>query len=165
MIEVRAAGPEDGDALGEIHAVAWEASHARFFRPEFAARAVESRRTKWHERIAEGAGVILLAVRDGRPLALSFMRPSPTRPGLAEIFAFYCHPDGWGGGIAATLMDGTLRRLRDDGFTRVHLWTLRDTSQSRRFYAKCGFTESGAARSFDYGDGTTVAQVEYERPC
>lgn len=165
MIEIRPARAEDGDVLGEIHAEAWDASHAPFFEPEFAARAVESRRTKWHGRIADEAGVILLAVHDGRPLALSFMRPSPTRPGLAEIFSFYCHPDGWGGGIARALMTGTLRRLRDDGFTQAHLWTLRDTPQSRRFYTKCGFTESGAVRPFDYGDGNPVTQVEYERSC
>ncbi|MFI0482608.1 GNAT family N-acetyltransferase [Actinomadura sp. 9N215] len=165
MIEVRSARPEDGDVLGEIHAAAWEASHAPFFPPEFAAQAVQSRRTKWHERIAAGVGVILLAVQDGRPLALSFVRPSPTRPGLAEIFAFYCHPDGWGGGIAATLMTATLRRLREEGFVWVHLWTLRDTPQSRRFYTKCGFTESGVTRPFDYGDGTPITQVEYERLC
>ncbi|WP_412520581.1 GNAT family N-acetyltransferase [Actinomadura madurae] len=165
MIEIRHARPEDGDALGEIHAVSWEASHAPFFQPEFAARAVESRRTRWHDRIAEGAGTILLAELDGRPLALSFSRPSPTQPGLPEIFGFYCHPDGWGKGVAAALMTGTLRRLHDDGFTHVHLWTLRDTAQSRRFYTKCGFTESGATRGFDYGDGIPIQQVEYERSC
>ncbi|MFI0366434.1 GNAT family N-acetyltransferase [Actinomadura sp. 1N219] len=165
MIEVRPARPEDGDALGEIHAASWEASHAPFFQTEFAAQAAESRRTRWHERIAEGTGTILLAELDGRPLALSFTRPSPTRPGLAELFAFYCHPDGWGSGTAATLMTETLHRLRDDGFARVHLWTLRDTPQSRRFYTKCGFVESGATRPFDYGDGNPVDQVEYERTC
>jgi RimJ/RimL family protein N-acetyltransferase len=165
VIEVRDARPEDGDALGEIHAAAWEVSHAPFFQPEFAAQAVQSRRTRWHQRIAEGTGTILVAVVDGRPLALCLLRPSPARPGLAEIFSFYCHPDGWGGGVAAALMTGTLRRLRDDGFPRVHLWTLRDTPQSRRFYTKSGFTESGATRSFDYGDGNPVAQVAYERDC
>jgi hypothetical protein len=62
-------------------------------------------------------------------------------------------------------MTGTLLRLRDDGFARVHLWTLRDTPQSRRFHTKCGFAESGATRAFDYGDGNPVDQVEYERAC
>ncbi|MEV6399103.1 GNAT family N-acetyltransferase [Streptomyces sp. NPDC051907] len=163
MIEIRRAGPDDGDALGEIHAAAWEAAYAPFFKPEFAARAVQSRRTRWHQRIAEGTATNLLAVVDGRPLALSAYAPSPTRPGLAEIYSFYAHPDGWGSGVAAALMTETLLRLRDDGFTRVHLWTLRDTPQSRRFYAKCGFTETGATRTHDFGDGNPLGQVEYER--
>lgn len=62
-------------------------------------------------------------------------------------------------------MDATLARLREDGFARVHLWTLRGTPQSRRFYAKCGFTETGTSRAHDFGDGNPLDQVEYERAC
>ncbi|MEV7967382.1 GNAT family N-acetyltransferase, partial [Sphaerisporangium sp. NPDC088356] len=83
-------------------------------------------------------------------------------PGAAQIFSFFGHPDGWGSGIGSTLMTATLGRLRQNGFREVHLWTLRDTPQSRRFYAKNGFTESGAVRGFDFGDGNPIAQVEYE---
>jgi RimJ/RimL family protein N-acetyltransferase len=165
MIEVRLATADDGDVLGEIHAAAWEAAYAPFFGPKFAAGAIQDRRTRWHERVEEGAGTILLAVLDGRPLALSFFRPSSTRPGMAEIYSFYGHPDGWGSGGAAALMTETLRRLGEDGFARVHLWTLRDTPRSRRFYTKCGFTETGAARALDFGDGNPLDQVEYERAC
>ncbi|GAA3068303.1 hypothetical protein GCM10020254_10060 [Streptomyces goshikiensis] len=99
----------------------------------------------------------------GPPPALSVFLPSPTRPGLAEIATFYGHPDGWGTGVAAALMTETLRRLGDEGCAGAHLWTLRDTPRSRRFYAKCGFTETGATRTFDFGEGNLLAQVEYER--
>ncbi|MCU1685738.1 MAG: hypothetical protein JWQ81_6477 [Amycolatopsis sp.] len=109
--------------------------------------------------------MILLAALDGRPLALSNSLPSAARPGFAEIYSFYGHPDGWGSGIAATLMTQTLRHLRDDGYTHAHLWTLRDTPQSRRFYLKSGFTESGAVGTHDFGDGNPLNQVEYERAC
>ncbi|WP_322871522.1 GNAT family N-acetyltransferase [Streptomyces goshikiensis] len=181
MIEIRRAGPADGDALGRIHAAAWEAAYGPFFEPEFAAREVRSRRTRWHARVAApaqpsaevsaqaqaqtpaGRGTILLAEVEGRPLALSVFLPSPARPGLAEIATFYGHPDGWGTGVAAALMTETLRRLSDEGCAGAHLWTLRDTPRSRRFYAKCGFTETGATRTFDFGEGNLLAQVEYER--
>jgi GNAT superfamily N-acetyltransferase len=164
VIEVRRALPADGDALGEIHAASWEASYAPLFDPAFAARGVEDRRGRWHGLIAAGAGPILLAARDGRPLALSYALPSESRPGLAEIYSFYGHPDGWGTGVAAALMTETLSCLREEGFASVHLWTLRDTPQSRRFYEKCGFTETGAAKTRDFG-GTPLPQVEYERAC
>ncbi|MER5727365.1 GNAT family N-acetyltransferase [Streptomyces sp. NPDC002138] len=165
MIEIRGVEPGDGAVLGEIHAAAWEAAYAPFFEPEFAARGVQSRRTRWHARVAEDSGTMLLAEVDGRPLALSVFLPSAARPGHAEICSFYGHPDGWGSGVAGALMADTLRRVRADGFTRVHLWTLRDTPQSRRFYVKSGFTESGASRPFDFGDGNPLQQVEYERAC
>lgn len=163
MIEIRRAGPADGDALGEIHAAAWEAAYAPFFTPEFAADGVRDRRNRWHARIADGPETVLLAVLDGRPAALAFFGPSESRPGLAEIHSFYAHPDGWGSGVSAALMDETLNRLRAAGYTGAHLWTLRDTPRSRRFYAKSGFAEYGAARAHDFGDGNPLEQVEYER--
>ncbi|MGX1756572.1 N-acetyltransferase family protein [Streptomyces lydicus] len=165
MFDVRHAGPYDGNILGEIHAAAWEAAYAPFFAPEFAAYAVQSRRTRWHERIAQGTATILVAELDSRPLALSAFSPSSTRSGLAEIHTFYSHPDSWGSGVAAFLMAETLHCVRKDGFALVHLWTLRDTPQSRRFYSKCGFTECGTTRTFDFGDGNPLDQVEYERAC
>ncbi|MFJ9596072.1 GNAT family N-acetyltransferase [Streptomyces virginiae] len=162
---VRRAGPGDGDVLGAIHAAAWEAAYAPFFTPGFAAAGISSRLTRWHARIAAQDSTILLAEGDGRPMAMSVFRPSATTPGLAEILSFYSHPDSWGSGVAAALMTGTLEHLRADGVTRAHLWTLRDTHQSRRFYTKAGFTESGATRTHDFGDGNPLAQVEYERGC
>lgn len=80
MIEVRRAGPADAAVLGEIHAAAWEAVYAPFFAPDFAARAVEDRRHRWHARVGGGSETVLLASVDGRPLALSFFAPSPTGP-------------------------------------------------------------------------------------
>ena len=165
MIAIRPADASDATVLGEIHAAAWEAAYGRFFEPDFVARSVQSRRTRWSERLAHDDGTILIAALDGRPLAFAWSRPSATRPGLAEIFSFYGHPDGWGSGIATELMSETLRFLHDDGFTRVHLWTLRDTPQARRFYTKCGFVATGATQPHDYGDGTPLEQVEYERAC
>ncbi|MFJ1562628.1 GNAT family N-acetyltransferase [Streptomyces erythrochromogenes] len=164
---VRRASPGDGDVLGEIHAAAWEAAYAPFFDPEFAAEGIRSRRTRWHERVGPEPRdeTILVAEHDGRALALSASRQSSTRPESAEILSFYSHPDSWGTGVAAVLMTGMLRHLRADGVMRAHLWTLRDTPRSRRFYGKAGFTESGATRTYDFGDGNPLTQVEYERGC
>jgi RimJ/RimL family protein N-acetyltransferase len=152
----------DGDVVGEIHAESWKAAYAGFFSPEFFAEAVRRRRHKWHDVLAEGKDTAMLAALDGRPLAYSYFGSSPARPESAEIFGFYGHPDGWGSGIASVLMTASLHRMREDGFGGVHLWTLRDTPQSRRFYAKNGFVESGAVRGHDFGDGNPIEQVEYE---
>ncbi|MEZ0073160.1 N-acetyltransferase family protein [Planotetraspora sp. GP83] len=156
------ASPGDGDIVGEIHAGAWSAAYADLFPPEFFAEAVRHRRNKWHDVLVEGKDTVMLAALDGRPLAFSYFGSSPTRPESTEIFGFYGHPDGWGSGVASALMTASLDRMRENGFRRIHLWTLRDTPQSRRFYAKSGFAESGAVRGHDFGDGNPIEQVEYE---
>jgi hypothetical protein len=117
MIEIRQADAADGDALGEIHAAAWEVAYAPFFSADFAAR---DRRTRWHGLIA-------------------------------------------GSRLPVLFGNCTLDHLWGNGFGRVHLWTLRDTPRSPRFYTKCGFAETGATTTRDFGDGNPLAQVEYER--
>ncbi|WP_018685255.1 GNAT family N-acetyltransferase [Actinokineospora enzanensis] len=161
MIEIRPARPGDADALGEVHAESWAAAYAPFYAAEFADAGVRDRRTRWHARIG-GAGVLLLGLLDDRPSALSYTLPTESG---AEIHSFYTHPDGWGSGVSPALMTATLDHLRANGFTRVHLWTLRDTPRARRFYAKAGFVETGATRAHDFGDGTPLPQVEFAREC
>ncbi|GAA2285245.1 hypothetical protein GCM10010149_33810 [Nonomuraea roseoviolacea subsp. roseoviolacea] len=159
------ATPAHADAMGEIHAEAWAVAYRPYFAPAFFEQAVAHRRGKWHAVLAdpESQDTALLAARPGgRPLAYSYFGASPERPGDVEIFGFYNHPEAWGSGAAGTLMAATLDTLRARGCGRAHLWTLRDTAQSRRFYAKNGFTESGATRGHDFGDGNPIDQVEYE---
>ncbi|MEU3962410.1 GNAT family N-acetyltransferase [Streptomyces buecherae] len=159
------ASPTDGDVIGQIHAASWRVAYADFFSPDFFAQALHRRRHRWHDVLAEQSRhTALLGAADSRPLAFSYFGPSPARPDEVEIFGFYGHPDGWGSGVAQALMAGTLTAIRERGAHRIHLWTLRDTPQSRRFYAKHGFTESGVVRDFDYGDGNPLQQVEYALP-
>lgn len=65
--------------LGEIHAAAKEAAYAPFFEPKFAAGAIQDRRTRWREQVKVGAGTILLAVLDSRPLS-AVLLPSVLDP-------------------------------------------------------------------------------------
>jgi len=151
-----------GDVVGEIHAESWKAAYANLFSPEFFAEAVGRRRNKWHKVLTDTKQTVMLAQLDGRPLAFSYFGSSQERRQAAEIFGFYGHPDGWGSGVASALMTASLQRIHNEGVRSIHLWTLRDTPQSRRFYAKNGFTESGAVRSHDFGDGRPIEQIEYE---
>ncbi|MFC6156910.1 GNAT family N-acetyltransferase [Kribbella jiaozuonensis] len=161
-ISARLATAADGAAVGEIHAASWGAAYAPMFPEDVAREGIESRKTRWHKRLASGEGLVMIGFVGDRPLAMSWSVPSETRPEFAEIYSFYTHPDGWGSGVSAALMTSTLQQLRADGFDRVHLWTLRDTPQSRRFYTKVGFTETGATQTRDFGDGNPLPQVEYE---
>jgi L-amino acid N-acyltransferase YncA len=163
VIDVYRADKTAAEAIGIVHAASWEAAYAPFFDEEFAVGQIASRLERWHQRVADDDGLILVGTVDERVLAFSWSKRSTERPGMAEILSFYGHPDGWGSGVAAELMAGTLRELRAEGFEQAHLWTLKETPQSRRFYTKAGFTETGATRPRDFGNGEPLAQVEYER--
>ena len=165
MIEVRRATPADATSVGEIHAASWAAAYAPFFTEDFATPQIHSRLTRWHDRLLNPRGTVLLALADTHPAAMTWLNESETRSGVAEILSFYAHPRAWGTGAAPALMTETLQTLRTQGFPTVHLWTLQATPQSRRFYEKSGFTETGNTQTRDFGDGNPLLQVEYERAC
>ncbi|WP_219470928.1 GNAT family N-acetyltransferase [Nonomuraea rhizosphaerae] len=163
VITVHPAAPGDGDILGEIHALSWGVSHGPLCAPKVAAAGIEERRAKWHSVLAEGADTILLARLNGRPGAFARFGASTFRPGLAEIHTFFAHPDVWGSGIATALLAAVLDRVRDAGYGDVHLWTLRDSAQARRFYAKHGFTETGRTHDHIFDEGPPLVLIELER--
>nr|WP_201784428.1 GNAT family N-acetyltransferase [Nonomuraea pusilla] len=163
MIRIREAGPGDGDVIGEIHAVSWGVSHGPLCAPKVAAAGIQERRTKWEAILAEGEDPVLLGLLDDRPGAFARFGASSSRPGLGEIHTFFAHPDVWGSGLAPALLAATLDRLREAGHDRVHLWTLRDSAQTRRFYAKNGFGETGRRHDHDFGEGPPLTLVELER--
>ncbi|MFC4015698.1 hypothetical protein ACFOY2_51400 [Nonomuraea purpurea] len=54
-------------------------------------------------------------------------------------------------------------RVRDAGYDDVHLWTLRDSAQTHRFYTKNGSAETGRTHDHDFDDGPPLSLIELER--
>lgn len=116
VLAVRPAQPGDGDILGEIHVLSWGVSHGPLRTPKGAAAGIEERRTKWHGIPAEGVDTILPARLNERPGAFARFGASTSRPGLAEIHAFFTHPDFWGAGEMADAE--AQARVREAGGSR-----------------------------------------------
>lgn len=79
-----------------------------------------------------------------------------------ELLGFYSHPDVWGSGVAAALMDATLDHLRSLGHRRAVVWTLADAARARRFYDTTGWTPTGRTDTWTRYPDHPVAEVEYE---
>jgi len=167
-IQVRAGVTGDADAIGQAHATAWVAAYDHIFEWEFLLAGATGRRRGWSqtiERLLQPPNVLLVGEADGRVVAFAHARPA--EHGRAEVRGFYCHPYGWGSGIAALLMAKTTGVLADE-FNEVFLWTLRDAARARRFYEKIGYRPTGNEREeplTDWSTGVTVERpaVEYAR--
>jgi GNAT superfamily N-acetyltransferase len=83
--------------------------------------------------------------------------------GRAEVYAFYVHPDAWGTGVAADLMERTEVRLRAEGFDQAVLWVLDDNPRARAFYEKFGWAASGIEADYDEYCDVAVPEVEYRK--
>ncbi len=151
---VRLATAEDGLAIGDVHAAAWEAAFGHILSGEFLERAAAGRRSGWQYAIAQvlaGSNLLLVGGRDDDIMAFSQSGQPGDGSAGSEIFAFYCHPVAWGTGIADALMDETWAVLSTRA-GRALLWTPSEAHRARRFYERHGFRRTGPTRSEPLSD-------------
>ncbi|MFJ4841184.1 GNAT family N-acetyltransferase [Streptomyces sp. NPDC088746] len=89
-------------------------------------------------------------------------RDESARPGSAELYALYVHPDRIGTGTGRALLTEVIARARAEGFDGMSLWVLKDNTRARRFYEQARFRPDGAEETFEAGDAM-VPEVRYVR--
>jgi RimJ/RimL family protein N-acetyltransferase len=161
---VREATPADAESVGEVHAEAFRVAHRDLFDADWLHSLVERRRTIWTPRMRSrphARNTLLVAERGSDLVAFVYFGPHSEGMHDGEIFDCFAHPDVWGRGVAASMLDKALELLREARFHRVRLWTIAGANRARYFYESFGFTESGRSREVDFGDGRPVLEVEY----
>ena len=154
---VRAAAPEDAEAIARVHVRAWQVAYADVFPPDRLAELdVAARARQWREGLE--AEWTALVTEDG--LGFASVGASRDVEGEGELYAIYVDPDSWGAGHGRALMEAALASLRDDGFEQATLWVLEDNPRARRFYERAGWRLDGAAKEDEFL-GTTVREVRY----
>jgi GNAT superfamily N-acetyltransferase len=170
---IRAAGRGDADAITDVQVASWRAGYAHVFPNSvlYADDFESSRRTFWGNwRFGPGHRVAVVGEQvDGVERVIGFCSYGPERErargftGRGEVWAFYLHPDRWGCGAAADLMDHVEQRLKAEGFATAVLWVLEDNPRARRFYERQGWSATGLAANFDDYCDVSVPEVEYRK--
>jgi GNAT superfamily N-acetyltransferase len=161
---IRAAVPSDAAGIGQAHAEAWRSGYAELFPSDQLEAAVDLRRRMWSGLVGDSAlaGTLLVAEEGGDVQGFIHFGASTDCTGLAEVYGFYVHPSSWGSGTARALMDPAITAMTDS-FDRAVLWTHRGAGRAQRFYAKSGWTRTGADRHVSTWDGLYYRAVEYAR--
>jgi GNAT superfamily N-acetyltransferase len=168
MLHVRTAIIDDADDVAQAHVQGWRVGYRGLFpdeyldAPEFERHRVERWRLWTWQEFASSE--LFVAVLDDRVVGFSHLGPERQQPtcdqsGTAEIVAaegpvgevygFYLHPDAWGSGAAAALMQRSVERLAELQYTDAVLWVLRDNSRARAFYEKVGWRSTGKEIMWD----------------
>lgn len=58
---------------------------------------------------------------------------------IGEVYGIYVHPAQWRTGTGKKLLTIALKELKDKGFKKVCIWTMKDNDIARGFYEKLGF--------------------------
>jgi GNAT superfamily N-acetyltransferase len=138
-VEIRAARPDESEALMRIQREAAVRAFAHIFPPELYPFPADGVRAQWAEALEDPAIEVYVAERDG-------VRAGSVAVGYGFLRNLYVLPEHQGTGLGSTLHDHALERLRDLGWGEAKLWTLEGNESGRRFYEKRGWSLNGETR-------------------
>jgi GNAT superfamily N-acetyltransferase len=148
-IELRVITPGDWEALRTIRLRALEGSPDSFGATLSGATALSP--DEWRGRAA-GAGPVVLAFADERPVAMGglYMPPASAE---AIVWGMWVEPAARGGGVAARILERLLDHPDAEGRS-VLLHVAEGNDTARRLYERHGFTEDGETQPLR--DGSEV---------
>ncbi len=136
---IRAARPDEAEALLAVQRGACVAAFAHIYPRELYPFPDDAVRQAWREALADpGVEAYVAQVGDESVGSVSV--------GDAFLRTLYVVPSHWRNGIGSALHDFALERLRVRGCDAAKLWTLEENWDARRFYEKRGWTLNGETR-------------------
>jgi GNAT superfamily N-acetyltransferase len=77
-------------------------------------------------------------------------------PGVAHVYAMWVAPDARGAGVGRALLEAVVGWARGRGCERLVLRVTETNGTARRFYAACGFAETGVREPLREGSEQDV---------
>jgi GNAT superfamily N-acetyltransferase len=139
---IRAARPDEGDALADIQRRASVVGLAHIFPPEQYPYPIDEIRRRWRDALAGGRSALVYEDA-GEMVGVALTGPE-------WLDGLYVVPERWGSGIAVELHDEALGVVRAEGFEQCHLWVLEDNRRARRFYERLGWRLNERTRVVPY---------------
>ncbi|MGZ4595118.1 MAG: N-acetyltransferase family protein [Actinomycetes bacterium] len=164
-VSVRLANVQDATGIAAVQAASWKAALSGTLPPAVldqlqGAEAVE----QWRRAVLDPPTPrhrLLVALAGSDVVGFAAIGPAgdPDSDAAtdAELLAVGVLPDRAREGHGSRLVNASVDHLREDGFTRAHVW-LPDTDQAlREFLEAAGWADDGARRRLDLrGDGDVV---------
>lgn len=165
---IRHATIRDVDEIARVHRDSWKAAHSHLVAPAKMATITDDEWDRnWRDRLsrAETAESTVIAVEDGHIVGVSFWQPAqdedldPQR--VAELTVLYVTPSAWRSGVGRSLLNATLRQMRDARFPQAVLWVLEGNDRAIHFYEATGWRRQSRVAEFkDFG----APALRYQRP-
>jgi len=166
---VRAARPDDADAIGAVQARAWADAYAELL-PADARQSLapQSLAASWHAAITDPPSPqhrVLVATAGAEVVGFAASSPSgdaDAEPGRdSELLVLLVDPDHERAGHGSRLLNATADLAREAGLAVLRCWVPEPDAVRLAFLAGAGFAPDGAARVLDAsGDGTTTVREQ-----
>jgi GNAT superfamily N-acetyltransferase len=136
LVRIRAAWPEEVEALLGIQQAASVAAFEHIFPPTAYPFPTGSVRARWRTARGTAEVRVLVAERDGLPVGVVAVAPE-------RLDGLFVLPDAWGSGVADRLHDAAVQTLQGWGCGCCRLSVLEENHRARRFYQRRGWRLDG----------------------
>lgn len=149
--QIRPASPEDADGIGRVHAASWKETYAGMIDDAFlASLSPEKSAARFREL---GFKDILVLTADGSVVGFSVpvkSRDDDLPEDCADVRAIYILKDYQKLGYGKKLLNASIEKLRNEGFTDVSVWVLEGNKNAIAFYENYGFAYDGKSKEVVY---------------
>jgi ribosomal protein S18 acetylase RimI-like enzyme len=148
MISYRDAGPEDAEALADLHRRSFVETFAHLYRPEdLEAFLLQLSAEGFRGELLDGEHQVRFAEADGKPVAFVKLGPitlpvQPEVPAL-EFRQLYVLAQWQGAGVAQALSEWAIAQARRRGADALYLSVFTENHRAKAFYRRYGFTYVG----------------------
>ena len=146
VISVRAARPEDVEALADLHFRSAEAGFSGFVPRDGPLPGREVLARDWTARLTDGPKldrVAFVAEHDGAIVGVLEAGREPAEASLGRVGRCYIDPAFWGARVGSRLFEAGLAHLRRLGCTAVHGWAMEHNRRSRERVEHLGMRATG----------------------
>jgi len=148
-VRLRAARPDDLDAVATLFLACWRVSYAGVLPDAVVALFDEAgARALWQRALESplpGSSGIVAEGPDG-VAGIIRLGTDPDEPVAGHVFSLYVDPAAQGLGIGGRLLREAMRQFHDAGRTEATLWVFAANAAARGFYARHGFLPDGGER-------------------
>ncbi|MGC4846017.1 N-acetyltransferase family protein [Micromonospora sp. DT15] len=138
MIEIRVLTPDDWQTWRKLRLAALTEAPGAFGSRLADWQDDGDREQRWRDRLSIPGSHNLVAVLDGRPVAMSSGVPTPD-PLTMDLISMWVHPDARGSGVGDRLVDEVARWAQERGAERLRLSVRTDNAHAKALYHRAGF--------------------------
>jgi GNAT superfamily N-acetyltransferase len=162
---LRLAASADAKLIAAMHAQSWASAYRGILPDDFLDREMSAEReTHWNtrfEELAEGAGEVLIAIQDDRPIGFVCL-VAPDENGSVLVDNLHALPGAKGSGLGTAMLTVAAQWARDRGATSLHLLVLEPNVAAIGFYESRGWRLAG--RENDTMGGIDIVALRYVLP-
>jgi GNAT superfamily N-acetyltransferase len=166
-MQLRPAEPDDAMAVARVHVKSWQVAYRTLLPDDYLDQLRPEDRAKTYDftNLDPLKPRTIVSAEEG--VILGFATTMPSRdadlPEHGELCALYVHPDKWGQGIGAALIEAARANLLALGYRKALLWVLVGNARAERFYRIDQWVADGHRRTDSGWRGIVVNEVRYQR--